>query len=243
MLLARFIAPALLLVCLATATAAGAAEMPRAATLTVTGDASVSRAPDRAQVTFSILTTDTDSGRATSANAATANAVIAKLTALGLPASAVATSGYGLSYTPRPSKPDPANDQRYGYTVNRTLTVTIDAVDRAGAVVDAGVAAGVTNVDGVSFMLRDPHAAQRAAQAAALDDAVQQARGLAGAAGIRLVRIMRIAPAAEGGGPPRLMRMSAMAVAAPVPTTIDPGALTVQAQVTLQYEIAPLRPN
>jgi len=156
-------------------------------------------------------------------------------------AAAVATTSYGLSYFPRPTKPDPANDQRYGYTVDRTIEVTVDAVERAGAVVDAGVTAGATNVNGVSFVLRDPHAAQRAAQSAAFDDAVQQARALAAAAGVRLVRILAIAPA--GGGGIRPMPMARMALAAaPVPTTIAPGDLTVQAQVTVEYEIAAARP-
>jgi uncharacterized protein YggE len=225
-------------------TSAGAAPLPRAATLTVTGEASVSRAPDRVQVAFSIQTTDADATKAASANATVANGVIARMAALGLPASAVATTGYGLSFVPRPSKPDPASDQRYGYTVNRTLTVTLDAVDRAGAVVDAGVAAGVTNVDGVAFQLRDPHAAQRAAQTAALDDAVQQARGLAAAAGLRLVRILAIAPGGSSGPRPMMMMRTAAVggMAAPVPTTIDPGALTVQAEVTVEYEIAPAKP-
>jgi uncharacterized protein YggE len=153
----------------------------------------------------------------------------------------VQTSGYGLNYNPRPSKPDPASDQRYGYTVTRSIDVTVDAVDRAGAVVDAGVAAGATGVNGVSFVLRDPHGAQRAAQGAALDDAVQQARALAAAAGVRLVRILSIAPGAAAVPAPRLMRMAPMAMTAAVPTTIDPGNLTVEAQVTLQYEIAPAR--
>jgi len=235
----RFAAFASLALCGALAGTAGAAGLPRAATLTVTGDASVTRAPDRARVSFAIETTDADSGKAASANSAIANALTAKMAQLGLPASAVQTTGYGLNYNPRPSKPDPASDQRYGYTVTRSIDVTVDAVDRAGAVVDAGVAAGATGVNGVSFVLRDPHGAQRAAQAAALDDAVQQARALAGAADVRLVRILSIAPGGSVAPAPRLMRMAPMAMTAAVPTTIDPGNLTVEAQVTLQYEIAP----
>jgi uncharacterized protein YggE len=241
MQIARRVALSSLALCAVLASSAGAAELPRTATLAVTGDATVTRAPDRAQVSFSIQTTDADAGKATSANATIANALTANMAKLGLPAAAVATTGYGLSYSPRPTKPDPANDQRYGYTVDRTIDVTVDAVERAGAVVDAGVAAGATNVNGVSFVLRDPHAAQRAAQSAALDDAVQQARALAAAAGVRLVRILAIGPA--GGGVVRPMPMMRMALAAaPVPTTIAPGDLTVQAQVTLEYEIAPARP-
>jgi uncharacterized protein YggE len=157
---------------------------------------------------------------------------------MNIPAASISTSGYALNYFPRPPKPDPASGQRYGYTVERTVDVSIDNVDGAGAVIDAGVAAGVTSVNGVSFSLRDQHAALRAAQTAALADAVAQAKDLAGAANVRLVGIMAISPS-SGSSPVR--PMARMMVAAAAPTTIDPGNLTVNASVTIQYEIAPIR--
>lgn len=208
-------------------------------TLTVTGVGNVVRAPDRATVSFRIETTNEQAAAATSANAAIANALTGRLAKLNIPASAISTAGYGLNYNPRPPKPDPASTQRYGYTVERTIEVVVNNVDGAGAVVDAGVAAGVTNVNGVTFSLRDRHAATREAQAAALADAIAQAHGLAAAAKVRLVRILAIAPAG-GGGPLPLMRASpGLMMAAAVPTTIDPGNLTVTASVGVEYEIAP----
>jgi uncharacterized protein YggE len=212
----------------------------RTPTLTVTGTGSVTRAPDRATVSFRIETTNDVAAAATSANAAIANALTARLAPLHIAPSAISTAGYSLNYNPRPPKPDPGSTARYGYTVERTIDVVVPSVDGTGAVVDAGVAAGVTNVNGVSFGLRDGHAAQRSAQSAALADAVAQAHALAAAARVRLVRILAIAPA--GGGPVPIVRASArlmMSAADAVPTTIDPGTLTVNADVTVEYEIAP----
>lgn len=227
-----------------TTAAAGAQTLgSRSPMLTVTGDASITRAPDRATVAFRIETTNEQAASATSANAAIANALTAKLAPLNVPAGAISTTGYALNYNPRPPKPDPASTQRYGFTVERTINVVVDKVDGAGAVVDAGVAAGVTSVEGITFSLRDPHAALRSAQSAALADGIAQAESLATAAKMRLVRILSIAP--SGGSVPQpLVRTAARfaAVAAPVPTTIDPGNLTVRANVTVRYEIAPLRP-
>lgn len=212
-----------------------------APTLTVTGEASVTQAPDRATVSFRIETTNDIAATATSANAAIANALTAKLAPLGIPASAISTTGYGLNYNPHPAKPDPASTQRYGYTVERTIDVIANSVDRAGAVVDAGVAAGVSGVNGVAFMLRDGHAAVRSAQAAAVSDAAAQARGLAAAAKMRLVRIIAIAPSGNARPQPLRRAVPGVMMAVAVPTTIDPGNLTVQANVTVQYEIAPDR--
>jgi uncharacterized protein YggE len=167
--------------------------------------------------------------------AAVVAALMTRLAALNVPATAVSTTGYGLSYTPRPPKPDPASTQRYGYTVERTLSVALDNPDGAGAAIDAAVAAGVTNVNNVSFALRDPDAAERSAQAAAVADAQAQARGQAAAAHVRLVRILEIAPAGSSPAPRSgPMMFSALAV----PTTIAPGDLTATATVTIRYEIA-----
>lgn len=214
----------------------------RIPTLTVTGMAGIMRAPDRATVAFRIESTNDQAAAATSANAAIANALIAKLAPLNIPPSAISTTGYGLNYNPRPPKPDPASTQRYGYTVERTIDVVINDVGGAGAVVDAGVAAGVTNVNGVSFSLRDGRAALRSAQSAALADAVLQAQSLAAAAKVRLVRILAISPSGGTGPQPLLRASPRLAMAAAVPTTIDPGDLTVRATVNVQYEIAPLHP-
>jgi uncharacterized protein len=222
--------------------AAATAQTPgsrHTATLTVTGDGSVTHAPDRATVSFRIETTNDQAAAATSANAAIANSLAARLAPLHIPATAISTVGYGLNYNPRPPKPDPASTQRYGYTVERTIDVVVDNVDASGAVVDAGVAAGVTNVNGIAFSLRDRHAAERAAQAAALADAVAQAHALAAAAHVRLVRILAISPSGSNGPRPLLRANPRMMMAAaPVPTTIDPGNLTVEAAVGVEYEIA-----
>jgi uncharacterized protein YggE len=233
------IVAALCALALATAgTPAAAQPAPgvRVATLTVSGRGSVTRSPDRASVALRIESNADSAASAASANAAIVATLATRLAALNVPASALTTTGYGLSYTPRPAKPDPASTQRYGYTVERSLEVALDGPGGAGAAIDAAVAAGVTNVDGVSFALRDPAAAQRSAQAAAYADAVAQARGLAAAAHVRLVRILEIAPAgtspAPRSGP---LVMSALAVA----TTIPPGNLTATATVTVRYEIAP----
>ena len=222
------------------AAAPATATVGHPATLTVSGEGSVSRPPDRVAIAFRIESIDAQAARATSQNAAVSNALHDAMTRLGIPASAIATGSYAISYNPRPPQPDPNVAQRYGYIVERIVTVTVDRTDTAGAIVDAGVAAGVTAIYGVSFELRDPRAAYRAALTAALADAQDQARTLAAAAHLRLVRIRDIAPA---GGPPQpvpfLRGTPRMALAAAVPTQLDPGNLTATATVTLRYEIAP----
>ncbi len=228
---------------LAGAVPAGAAPASPAlgpATLTVSGEGSVTRIPDRVAVALRIESIAPQATRATAENTTVTNALHDALTKLGIAPAAIATTAYGISYNPAPPQPDPRQAARYGYIVERTVTVTVDRTELAGPIVDAGVAAGITGVNGVSFQLRDPAAARRAALTAALADAQDQARTLAAAAGVRLVRLTAIAP---DGNVPRPVSLLAgaprMALAAAVPTQIEPGDLTARATVTLRYEIAP----
>jgi uncharacterized protein YggE len=213
---------------------------PRPATLTVSGDGSVSAAPDRVTVSFRIESIDDQAARATSQNNTVAAALADALVRSGVARTAIRTSGYSIAFNPRPPKPDPNSTQRFGYIVERTVEVSVDRTDTAGAIVDTGVAAGVTGVNGVTFALRDPQAAYHAALIAALAEAQSQARTLAVAAHLRIVRIVDIAPAGRGPQPTPLMRTAGRAVmAAAVPTEIDPGNLTARATVTVRYEVAP----
>jgi uncharacterized protein YggE len=208
-------------------------------TLTVTGRGSVDRMPDQALVSFAIVTDDANAGRATSANNSAYNALVTRLGGLGLGPSALKTTAYDVMYNPRPPQPNPQVPQRYGYVVTRTVSVTTTRTDQVGAVIDAAVAAGVTNVNGVSFGLHDRSDAYRAALAAAVSDAQGQARALADAAHVRLGRIQRLAPFGPVVPGPRPVTFGRVAAAAPVPTEVPPSDLSVQASVSITYEIAP----
>jgi uncharacterized protein len=229
---------------LVAATAPALAQAPApvrpAAQITVSGQGSVDRMPDQALVGFSILTNDDVATRATSANNTIYNALLARLHGLGIEAAAIKTTGYYLSYNQRPDQPNPQYPQRYGYVVTRSVSVTSGRTDQAGAIVDAGVAAGVTNVGGISFGLRDDRAAYRTALAAAVADAALQAEAIASAAHVRIVRVLAIGAGSFSPVPRVLSPLSRMAAApAPVPTDVLPSDLTVRASVTVTYEVAP----
>ncbi|HZW54330.1 MAG TPA: SIMPL domain-containing protein [Candidatus Elarobacter sp.] len=206
----------------------------------VGGQGTVDRMPDRVIVSFAIVTNDDNATRATSANNATYNALVAKLRGLGIEPAAIKTTGYDLNYNPRPPQPNPQFQQRYGYVATRGVAVTSDHTDQAGAIVDAGVAAGVTSVGGISFGLRDTRAAYRAALAAAVADAESGAQAIAAAAHVRIVRLLTVSAGSYASVPrpvPQLARMAASA--GTVPTDVQPSNLSVTASVTVTYEIAP----
>ena len=235
------LAAMLAVLCSVAPAAAQAPALPRPpAHLDVAGQGSVERMPDQAVVTFSIVTNDDVASRATSANNATYNALVARLRALGITTPAIRTTSYGANYNPHPAQPNPQYPQRFGYVVTRIVAVTVDHTDGAGAIVDAGVAVGVTNVGGVSFTLKDQRGAYRDALAAAVADARAQADALAVAAHVRIVRIMAMSSASFAVPQPLPRFAQAVAVAPPpVPTDVQPSNLTVTASVSISYEIAP----
>lgn len=210
------------------------------ARIEVSGQGTVDRTPDRVVVSFSIVTSDDNATRATSANNSAYNALVAKLRGVGLDPAAIKTTGYFLTYNERPQQPNPQFSQRYGYIVTRSVTVTSDRTDQAGAIVDAGVAAGVTTVGGISFGLRDNRGAYRAALGAAVADAQAQADALAAAAHVHIVRMLAMSAGAPASLPPRpFLAGRAMAAQVAVPTDVQPSDLSVTATVSVTFEIAP----
>lgn len=210
------------------------------ARIDVSGQGSVDRMPDQVIVTFDIVANDDLAARATSAANTAYAALLARMRGLGLDAAAVKTTSYTMSYNPRPPQPNPQVQARYGYVVERSVAVTTAQTDRAGTIVDAGIAAGATSVESVSFGLHDNRAAYRDALAQAVADADAQARALAAAAHLHVVRITDLrAGSAPAPIQPLVRTFKAAADSYSVPTQLQPGALTVNATVGATYEVAP----
>ena len=121
------------------------------------------------------------------------------------------------------------------------MTVRVEDLSKVGPVIDAGLAAGANNLDGVDFGLRD----DSAARAAALTDAVRSARtkadALARALRVKLVEILEVA---EGGvsisPPPSPFRgRVALAAEAIATTPVAAGEVGVEASVTIRWRISP----
>lgn len=204
--------------------------------ITVTAEGQASTMPDMAQAAFTISTGASNAAAATSDNNARYDRMLHALSALGIAKADVRTTSFNLNYNPPPKPPDvPQQGQRYGYTVYRGISVTVHELTLVGKVVDAAVGAGITDVNGVSF-----DTSRKSAQfAAALGDAVRQARShaeaIAAAAGLRIVRVKVL----EEGAPSRvvpLMQAAVFKAAPPAPTEIEPSAVETRATITVTYE-------
>ena len=192
-------------------------------TIIVTGRGTVEAMPDRATVSVGSQITRPTAQDAQQRAGATMTQIIDRITALGIPRERIRTIEINLFPQRRPP-----SGEISGYQAVQRVTVTVDDLALVGRVVDAAVAGGATLLDGVTFALRDPAASRTRALAAAVQDARTTANALASAAGVTILRVVRIEEAGAGVPGPRVVGFQGAPEAA---TPVLPGTLTVNVQV------------
>jgi uncharacterized protein YggE len=217
------------LVLLAGAAGAGGASPAGSAQhlIVVTGNGSVTTVPDRAQLSFGVVTDAKTASAALRANAAEMTRVIAALKAQGIAPADIRTELVSLSV-----RYSPNGDAVVGYTATNSVGVTLRNLDRAGTVIDAAVDAGANQVSGPNLVRSDQSALYRQALRGAIADAKAKARTIARASGLTLRRITDVT---ESGGPIPVPE-SAKASAAPT-TPIEPGTEVVTASLTVTFSV------
>ncbi len=150
----------------------------------VSGEGSVSAAPDFARVTLGVTSTGKTAGDAMAANAKAANALVSLIKAEGVAPADIQTSEMSIS----PMFSQPAHGQETaptitGYSVSNNVAVTVRDIPRLGALLDKAVTAGANSVYGVGFGHNDTSALLDKARPLAVADARRKAEIFATAAG------------------------------------------------------------
>jgi uncharacterized protein YggE len=206
-----------------------------ATTLNLSATGESHAAPDMATVTLGVQAQAATAEQAMSANAQRMAAVVAALKRAGVPDRDIRTTGLNLQA--QYAFPQNQARQLTGYEAINEVTVQDRDLAKLGALLDAAVSAGANQVNGISFGLKDPHAAEDAARLEAVK-ALQAKAGLyARATGYKVGRLVNLS---EGGGytpsPPRpLPVMAARAMVAAVP--VEAGTLDVRIEVSATYEL------
>lgn len=194
-------------------------------TITVTGSGSVTATPTRAEIGFGVESQGSTARAALAANATEMRAVLDALRRAGVrDLRTQAVSVY-------PRYADGAAISGYAATNSATGTI---AVERAGAVIDAAVAAGANQVYGPSLSVDDAERLYRDALRAAVTDARERAQVLASAAGLTLGKVRAVT---EGSAPTPVLMAGAKA-AADASTPIEPGTRETTATVTVTFAAA-----
>jgi uncharacterized protein len=205
--------------------------------IVVTGTGEATARPDIAVISAGVVVQGGTASTALADNSRAMNAVLQQLRTSGLADADVQTSQFSVTplYERQPPERETTAPPRIiGYQVSNRVTARVRDIDRLGAVLDALVNAGATNVDGPWFDIADPEQVLGQARDAAVADALARARRYAAAAGVRLGEIILIEETGAFVPPPRPM-MRAEAMAADVP--IAPGQTELSASVTITFAI------
>ena len=202
-------------------------------TIVVSGSGRVSVAPDTALLTLGVESQAPTLAEATADAARRMSAVVARVKALGVTDSDIATVAYSVD--PRTAPTDAARrdpPRIVGYQVSNLAQVTVRKLADAGPILDAAVAAGANAVRGIRFTLADSTTAQAEARKRAVADALAKARELAAAAGVTLGPVLTIRE--SGALAPVPMRAMAMRAES---TPIEPGQLELAVTIELRQAI------
>lgn len=194
-------------------------------------------APDMATINLGVQNDAPTAAEALKANGARMNQVLAALKKAGVAERDIQTSNLNLNaqYVYEQNQPPKLT----GYQASNQVTITVRDLSKLGAAVDATVGAGANTVNGISFGLANPQAAEDAARLEAVKALQAKAELYGRATGYKAVRLVNLS---EGGGyspAPPPMPMYAMAKREMSDaTSIAAGELRVRIDVSAVFEAA-----
>jgi len=210
--------------------------------LNINGNGSTDISPDIAYVNVGVHSEANTVQASVTRNNSDAQKVMKALSDLGVKSEDLRTSNFSIYSV---QKYDEVTGELLGtyYAVDNNIIVTVRDLSKLGTLLDSAVKAGANSINNVQFDLADHSAALKEARDEALSNAINQAKEMADAAGIKLGDIQTIyyydyvpSPAqpvymdyGKGGGGD----MSAARAEVP----INPGQVTITATVTIVYAL------
>jgi len=207
--------------------------------LAVNASATTRTTPDLAIITLGVVARGATARDAQQAQATRMAAVMEAVRAAGVEDAEVQTVGYMLD--PVYAYPRNAAPRITGYQSRNTVAIRVRNLNAISTLIDATVADGANELQGIEFTFQDEEASRDAARAQAVQTARTRAERYAEAAGMRVAGIVSIAePGASLPMPDYNRRdyafeQSAAQNVAAAP--INPGTLENYTNVTVVFEL------
>src|SRR5262245_20690149 len=202
------------------------------AQIVVTGEGSVSVAPNYAQIRTGVTNRAKTVKEGVDANSKLMVAIIAALKDACIAEKDIQATRLSIQhvYAPQETRTEP---KLSGYSVSNQVNVTIREIGKVGDVLDRVITAGATDIGNVSFLVSDASKALDQAREAAIADAQRKAEVYAKASGVRLGWVEWITEV-TGNGPSAPMMARAEAASVPIASGED----TLRVRVAVGFEIA-----
>lgn len=205
--------------------------------LTVTATGRSDTRPDEARLQLGVQSVAASAGEASRLNRDKMRRVTDSLARIGVKPDQLQTRNLSLQridYGPDKGR----------YRAENVLEVTIKAVDRVGEAVTAVTEAGANVMSGPDLRVSDREGSSRSAYAAAYRAARARAEAYAGAAGLRIDRVLGIYDGGEYGvpgpgrpPPPPMVSMDSTAQSA-APAPFNPGLNSTEVRVRVDFALA-----
>jgi hypothetical protein len=209
----------------------------------VAGSGSAEAEPNQGVVRVTVVATAADAATARQRLAANTSRMREALRAAGVDEGQITTRRYDI-YQDRRRPREDGEEPRVQYRAMHAFEITVSETDRVGPVIDTAVQNGATEVDDVQFTLTAERRREleRDARQAAMADAREKARSLAGESNLTVTGVKVIRTSASGA--PRPYQGGAAATETPAPTAapdtdLESGPVTVVTSVEVVYEAAP----
>lgn len=207
-------------------------------TITIDGSYTQTVAPDKVEVTFSVVTNASTASDAQAQNTDITDAVMAALKAKGFAESDIETVYYNVY----PQYDWSSGSQKItGYQATHQIKVTSNNISDAGMIVDTAINGGANEVDYIDFGLKQ--ATEQTVRKDALSNAAQNARdkaeGIAAGLGMSIKGIVSVSEGNIYYPPYRLDYTVASAEASGTGKTVQitPGNVDVSASVSVTFEL------
>jgi uncharacterized protein YggE len=200
--------------------------------ITVSGEATVSVAPDLAQVEAGVTSDAKTAREASEANNAAMGKLLMALKAAGIDAKDIQTSR--LSLLPQSAPNRSTTNTIVGYRASNQVTVRLRDVAKVASTIDLLVGAGANDIGGINFMVSQASKLLDDAREQAVADARRKADIYAKAAGVTLGAPLSIS---EEGSPGPVFRGRMMAAAPMATTPVAQGEQTLSVTVSVSWAI------
>ncbi|WBL79186.1 SIMPL domain-containing protein [Bradyrhizobium xenonodulans] len=213
------------------ATPARADDFPSA--ITVSGEATMSAAPDLAQIDAGVANDAKSAKEASDANNAAMGKVLLALKGAGIAEKDYQTSRLSLQPQYGQNKSTGASPV-VGFRASNRVTVKIRDVTKVATIIDTLVSAGANDIGNISFEVTQASKLLDDAREQAVADARRKAEIYAKATGVTLGAPISVA---EGGAPVPLFKARMATAPMAAPAAVAPGEETLSVTVNVSWAI------
>ena len=209
--------------------------------IVVSGEGSVNLAPDMAVLTLSVTRQAETARAALDANSLAMQDVQKAMKEAGIKARDLQTSRFSIQpnyfHSPQKSSGKREPPQIVGYTVRNSLTVRVRDINSVGSILDKSVSLGVNEGGNIMFTNDDPSEAIKQARVKAMQHAIDKAKTLAHAAGVKTGQLLEISEQSFSPRPQPMARSSMLMSRDAESVPVAAGENTYKVTVNVSFAI------